>query len=186
MQLVERHLYHVEIVLGLFEELLYLYHVPRSREGPVPQSQVSLLIYDLQHLVYVRIVDNQKALGIGNCKAVLLKDRDTEAVESVYIARIVVACKIVDTASHLVCSLIGKGHAEDIPGEYAQIVYKIGKAVCERSRLARARSGYHSDISLCGSNRLSLFFIQNTQIGHLSPSFCGRSCALRRWLCALS
>ena len=101
-QRVERHRDHVLIILRLLKELSDLDHVPRGGIGHVAQCEAALFVDDAEHRVDVGIIQHQKALRVLHRMAVLLQNGDTEAVERVDIARVVVAGQGVDTLAYLV------------------------------------------------------------------------------------
>ena len=101
-QRVERHRDHVLVILRLLKELSDLDHVPCGGIGHVAQRKAALFVDDAEHRVDVGIIQHQKALRILHGVAVLLQNGDTEAVERVDIARVVVAGQGVDTLAHLV------------------------------------------------------------------------------------
>ena len=101
-QRVERHRDHVLVILRLLKELSDLDHVPCGGIGHVAQCEAALFVDDAEHRVDVGIIQHQKALRILHRMAVLLQNGDTEAVERVDIARVVVAGQGVDTLAHLV------------------------------------------------------------------------------------
>ena len=101
-QRVERHRDHVLVILRLLKELSDLDHVPCGGIGHVAQCEAALFVDDAEHRVDVRIIQHQKALRVLHGVAVLLQNGDTEAVERVDIARVVVAGQGVDTLAHLV------------------------------------------------------------------------------------
>ena len=92
---------HVPVVLRLLEELPDLDPVPGVPEGHVPEGQPPLVVDDLEHGVDVGVVQHQKAPGILDRVAVLLEDGDTEAVEGVDIAGVLVPGEGVDALAHL-------------------------------------------------------------------------------------
>ena len=101
-QRVERHRDHVLVILRLLKELSDLDHVPCGGIGHVAQCEAALFVDDAEHRVDVGIIQHQKALRVLHRMAVLLQNGDTEAVERVDIARVVVAGQGVDTLAHLV------------------------------------------------------------------------------------
>ena len=101
-QRVERHRDHVLVILRLLKELSDLDHVPCGGIGHVAQCEAALFVDDAEHRVDVGIIQHQKALRVLHGVAVLLQNGDTEAVERVDIARVVVAGQGVDTLAHLV------------------------------------------------------------------------------------
>ena len=102
LQRVEGQGDHVLVILRPLLELQHLDHVARVGERHVAQCQPALVIDDLQHGVNIAVVEHKKAFGIADGVAVLLQNGDTEAVERVDIARVVVAGQGVDTLAHLV------------------------------------------------------------------------------------
>ena len=172
LQGVQRHGDHVPVVLGFLEQLPDLDHVPGSGKGHIPQAQPPLIIDDLEHGVDIRIIQHQKALGILNGMAVFLKNRNAEAVKGVDIAGVIISGQGVDPLAHLICRLVGKGDAEDIAGQDAQLIYQKRKAVGKGPGLAGAGAGNHADKSFCRSNRFPLGRIQITeQVCHGAASF---------------
>ena len=101
-QRVERHRDHVLVILRLLKELSDLDHVPCGGIGHVAQCEAALFVDDAEHRVDVGIIQHEEALRILHGMAVLLQNGDTEAVERVDIARVVVAGQGVDTLAHLV------------------------------------------------------------------------------------
>ena len=101
-QRVERHRDHVLVILRLLKELSDLDHVPCGGIGHVAQCEAALFIDDAEHRVDVGIIQHEEALRVLHRMAVLLQNGDTEAVERVDIARVVVAGQGVDTLAHLV------------------------------------------------------------------------------------
>ena len=172
-QRVERHRDHVPVIVRLLEELADLDHVPRGGIGHVAQRKAALFINDAEHRVDIRVIQHQKALRILNGVAVLLQNGDAEAVERVDIARVVVAGQRVDALAHLVGRLVRERHAQDVPRQDAELIDKIGKAVRQRPRLARAGARDHADIALRCRNGLALRAIQPCQqvLHALSPLF---------------
>ena len=162
-ELVQRQIDQIQIVIRPFFQFLDFKHVPRMAEGHIAQGQAPLLVDDLQHGVDVRIVQDEKALGIAHGVAVLLKYRYAETVERAYVARILIADQVVDAAAHLVGSLVGKGDAQDVPGQDAQFLYQIGKAPGEGTGLAAAGAGQHAYESLGLRHRLFLGLVQALQ-----------------------
>ena len=120
---------HVFVVIRLLEELADLDHVSGLLKGHVPQGEAALLVDDLEHGVDVGVVQDQEPLGIAHGAAVLLEDGDTEAVEGVDVAGVVVAGEGMDTLAHLGGGLVGKGDAEDVPRQDARLLHQKGKAV---------------------------------------------------------
>ena len=103
--------------------------------------------------------------------AVLLEDGDTEAVEGVDIPGVVVPGELMDTLAHLIGGLVGKGDAEDVARQDAQLVDQIGKAFRKGARLARSRAGDDADKALGGRDRLPLGSVQALQkFRHPAPS----------------
>ena len=153
---LQGHIDQVQIVVRLFEELLDLDHVPGPGKGHVPEGQPPLLVDELEHIVDVRVVQNQEAPGILDRVAVLLEDGDAEAVEGVDIPRVVVAGEGVDALAHLVGRLVGEGHAENAAGEDAQVVDQVGEPVGEGPGLPGARPRDDPDEPLGGGDRLPL------------------------------
>ena len=101
-QRVERHRDHVLVILRLLKELSDLDHVPCGGIGHVAQCEAALFVDDAEHRVDVGIIQHEEALRVLHRMAVLLQNGDTEAVERVDIARVVVAGQGVDTLAHLV------------------------------------------------------------------------------------
>ena len=101
-QRVERHRDHVLVILRLLKELSDLDHVPCGGIGHVAQCEAALFVDDAEHRVDVGIIQHEEALRILHGVAVLLQNGDTESVERVDIARVVVASQGVDTLAHLV------------------------------------------------------------------------------------
>ena len=64
---------HVFIILRLPHALLHFNHVPGFVEGHIPKSQPPLLVNHLQHVINVRIVDDQEIFRIGYGMAVFLQ-----------------------------------------------------------------------------------------------------------------
>ena len=58
----------------------------------IPQRKAPPLINNFKHRVNVRITQHKKTFGILNNMAVLLKHRNAEAVKSIYITGVIVAC----------------------------------------------------------------------------------------------
>ena len=101
-QRVGRHRDHVLVILRLLKELSDLDHVPCGGIGHVAQCEAALFVDDAEHRVDVGIIQHEEALRVLHRMAVLLQNGDTEAVERVDIARVVVAGQGVDTLAHLV------------------------------------------------------------------------------------
>ena len=53
---------------------------------------------------------------------VLLEDGDTKAVKGIDVASVVITSELVDALTHLSCRLIGKGDAQNVPRQNAQLV----------------------------------------------------------------
>ena len=92
--------------------------------------------------------------------AFLLQYICAEAMKGVDISRVPVAGQVMDPGPHLVGRLVGEGHAQNIPGRYADLVHQIGEAMGKGPGLAAARTGDHPDIALRGRHRRKLFIIQ--------------------------
>ena len=101
----------IPVVLRLLDQLAHLNEVPGGGKGHVPQGQPPFFIEDLQHGINIRVVQYQKAFGIMHRVAVFLKDTDAKTMESIDVAGIVVAGKLMDTLPHFRSSLVGKGDA---------------------------------------------------------------------------
>ena len=117
-------------------------------ERHVAQRQPTLFIDDLEHGVNIAVVEHEKAFGIADGVAVLLQNGDAEAVEGVDIAGVVVAGQIVDALAHLVRGLVGKGHAQQISRQNAELRHQIREPARQRPRLAGARARDHAHKAL--------------------------------------
>ena len=194
LQRLERQRDEIEIILRLLLELAELDHVPRRAEGHGAQRQPALLVDDAEHGVDVAVVKHEKAPRILHGVAVLLQDGHTEAVERADIARVLVARQGVDALAHFGGGLVRERHAQDVAGQRADLVHKVGKAPRQCARLAGARACNHADIALRGRDGLPLCRVQPAQqiVHALSPPFpknnstksgeiqarAGRACAL--------
>ena len=126
--------------------------------------------------------------------AVLLQDGHTEAVERADVARVLVARQGVDALAHLGSRLVRERHAQDVAGQRADLVHKVGEAPRQCARLAGACARDDADIALCGRDGLPLGRVQPAQqiVHACSPPFpknnstksgeiqarAGRACAL--------
>ena len=106
LERVQRHVDHVEVVVGLFEQLLDLDHVPGAGKAHVPQGQAAVLVDLSQDVVDVAVVEHQKAGRVPHRVDILPQDRDAKAVEGVDVAHVVVAGQVVDARAHLVRGLV--------------------------------------------------------------------------------
>lgn len=99
-----------------------------------------------------------------------MEGRDTEAVEGVDVAGVVVPGQGMDALAHLVGRLVGEGDAQDVARQDAQLVHQVGEAVGQRPGLAGARPGDDPDEALGGGNSLPLGGIQALQDAcHVEP-----------------
>ena len=194
LQRLERQRDEIEIILRLLLELAELDHVPRRAEGHGAQRQPALLIDDAEHGVDVAVVKHEKAPRILHGVAVLLQDGHAEAVERADIARVLVARQGVDALAHLGGRLVRERHAQDVAGQRADLVHKVGEALRQCARLAGACARDDADIALCGRDGLPLGRVQPAQqiVHACSPPFpknnstksgeiqarAGRACAL--------
>ena len=161
----------IQVVVGAVHQLFHLDHVPRRREGHVPQGEPTLVVDELEHGVDIAVVQHQKALGVLHGVAVLLENGYAEAVEGVDVAGVVVAGEGVDPLAHLQGGLVGEGDAENVPWENAHLLHQVGKAPGERPGLAGARAGHHPDKALGGRHRLALGVVEGLQQLHARSSF---------------
>lgn len=170
---VQGHGHHILIVARLFQHFADFNHLPGVCVGHFPHGQSPLLIDSLEHGVNIRVVQHQKALGVLNSKAVLLENGHAEAVEGVDIARVIIAGQAADALAHLVGGLVGKGDAEDIAREDAQLVDQKGKAVGEGTGFAGTGARNHPDKALSGGDSLQLGRVKLIGIkrGHRRASF---------------
>ena len=95
--------------------------------------------------------------------AILLQNRHAEAVERVDVPGVAVPDQRADALPHLARRLIGEGDAENVSGQDAELIYKIGKAAGERAGLARAGARNHTDKALGRRDRLALRRVQSVQ-----------------------
>ena len=103
--------------------------------------------------------------------AVLLEDGHAEAVEGVDIAGVVVAGQVVDALAHLIGGLVGKGDAQDVAGQNAQLIHQVGKPPGEGPGFARPGAGDDPDEALRGGDGLPLGPVQVQQyLFHLAAS----------------
>ena len=167
---IERQGDHVLVIVRPLLELQHLDHVARMGEGHVAQRQPTLVVDDLEHGVDVAVVEHQKALGIAHSVAVLLQDGDTEAVEGVDIAGVVVAGQVVDALAHLVRGLVGKGHAQQVSRQNAELRHQIREPARQRPRLAGARARDHAHEALGRRDRLPLRRVQPFEQIHIRTS----------------
>ena len=167
---------HAFVVIRLLEELADLDHVPGLLKGHVPQGEAPLLVDDLEHGVDVGVVQDQEPLGIAHGAAVLLEDGDTEAVEGVDVAGVVVAGEGMDALAHLGGGLVGKGDAEDVSGQDTRLLHQKGKAVGQGAGLAGTGAGDAPEHSLRRGDRLPLGVVEpGQQLTHASPPLQSRS-----------
>ena len=145
LQGLQRHGQHILIVLRLFKNLLYLDHVPGIGKSHVPQGQSPLFVDDLQHGVYIGIVQDEKAFWIPESVAVFLQNRNAEAVKGIDIPGIIVPGQVVDALPHLAGCFIGKGHAQDISRQDAKFIYQKSKPAGQCPRLSGACPGDDTD-----------------------------------------
>ena len=153
---VDRHSNHIAIILRLELALPHLEHIPGILESLVPKCQVPLAVDDLQHGIYIRIIEHQKALRILDRVGIFLQNRYTEAVKCAYITGVIIPGQLPDAGAHFIGGFVGKGHAQNIGRQNADFIYKEREPVRESPRLAAARTGDHSYKSLCGGHRLPL------------------------------
>ena len=81
----------------------------------------------MQHGVYIGIVQHKEALWVLHRVALLLQYAHAEAVEGVYVARIVVAGKGVYALAHLICGFVCECYAEYVARQYAKLVNKVSE-----------------------------------------------------------
>ena len=177
IELIEGHADEVFVVLGLPEQFLVFDHVPCIAKGHVPEGEAPFLVDDLEHAVDVRVVEDQEILRVADRVAVLLEDGDTEAVEGVDVARVVVAGQLVDALAHLVRGLVREGDAQDVAGQDADVIDEVGEAVGEGSRLSRTGPRDDADVPFGRRDRLSLLLVEAFQkVDHGAPSFPAKYC----------
>ncbi len=163
---------HVLVVVRALEKLLDLDHVPGIGEGHVPEGEAPFLVDDLEHLVDVRVVQHQEALGIPHGADILLQDRDAKAVEGADVPRVVVAGEVVDALAHLGGGLVGEGDAQNVGGQDAQLVHQVRESVGQGSRLPGPRPGDDPHRPLGRRHRLPLRPVQPLQkLRHIPTSF---------------
>ncbi len=94
-------------------------------------------------------------------------------MEGVDIPRVIIAGQAADALAHLVGGLVGKGDAEDIAREDAQLVDQKGKAVGEGTGFAGTGARNHPDKALSGGDSLQLGRVKLIGIkrGHRRASF---------------
>ena len=160
VELVEGHADEVLVVLRFAEQFLVFDHVPCIAKGHVPESEAPFLVDDLEHGVDVRVVEDEEVLRVADRVAVLLQDRDAEAVERVDVPRVVVAGQLVDALAHLVRGLVREGDAQDVPGQDADVVHKVREPVGEGSRLAGPGARDDADVPFGRGDRLPLLFVE--------------------------
>ena len=171
----------VKEVLRFLKELLNLDHVAGIGEGHIPQRKAALLIDDAQHVVNVGIVQDKKALRVADGIAVLLQNGHAEAVEGIDVPGIVIPGQCMDALAHLIGGLVGKGHAQNIPRQDTELVYKIGEAVGQRAGLAGTGPGDDAYKALCRCDCLKLGGIEKrfahtiTSIMHLDSFSIGQN-----------
>ena len=127
MQNVQRHGDHIHVIIRLRKCLADLDHIARSGICHVAQRQSTLFINNSQHRINIRIVQHQKAFGILHGMAVLLQDRNTEAMKCIDITGIVVPCQVMNPLPHLIGGFIGKCNAQNVPGQNSDLIDQIGK-----------------------------------------------------------
>ena len=156
-QAVKRHGDHVLIIIRVLGGFSDFDHVPRIGKRHMPEGKPPLFIDDFQHGINIGIIQHKEILGILDGIAVLLQNGDAETVERADIARVVIAGEKMDALAHFVCGLVGKGHAKDVGGKDADLVYKICKAVRKRTRFSAARPRNDTHISFRGRDGTELF-----------------------------
>ena len=146
--------HHAVDIVGLLQEECHLAvgssveELSDSFDGAV-QSQ--FFHYLLGELLLVVFVEDSERLGITEPMNFLTQELDTKAVNSADEVVVVAAAhQLVDALTHLLCSFIGEGEAEDVGWIDTQHVDQIGIAAGERLGLARPRSGHHADSALGG------------------------------------
>ena len=121
-QPLQRHRNHVGVIFRFLDELAHFYHIPGGGKGHIAQRQPPFFVNHLEHGVDIGIIEDEKILGILDGVAVFLQDRYAEAVERIDVARVVVACQVVNAPTHFRRRLIRKGDAEDVARQDAQLV----------------------------------------------------------------
>ena len=122
LQCVQGQVDQAVVIVRLAKQLLHLDHIPRGGVCHVPEGQAPFLVDNLEHSVDIRVVQHQKTLGILDRMTVLLEDGDTKAVKGIDVASVVITSELVDALTHLSCRLIGKGDAQNVPRQNAQLV----------------------------------------------------------------
>ena len=145
---------------------MYLDHVPGHSKGHVPQGQPPFFVNNLQHGVYVRVVQYQKASWILDRVAVFLQHGNTEAMKCIDVTRVVVPGEVVDTLAHLVGRLVGKGDAENVARHNTQLVHQKGKTVRQGPGLSGTGPGDDTHKAFRGAHGFPLGRIQFLHLQH--------------------
>ena len=131
MDFVERHADKVFVIMRLFKKLFDFYHVASCRKSHLSKCKATLFVNNLQHCVYVGIVQNKKTFWIAYSMGIFLKHAYTKAVERRNVTCVVVACELTDSVSHFGSGFVCKSNAKYVRRKNANFVYKICKAVGE-------------------------------------------------------
>ena len=159
-QCIKWHLDHFQIVIGIPDELVHLDHIAGLSECHIAQSQTTFFIDDLQHVVDIGVVEHKEAFRIRDGVAVLLQDRDTEAVECVDIPGVVITGEPVNAPLHLICGFVGEGDTENVARQNAKFVDEISETCGECARFAGPGTCDDADEPLCGGDGIQLRWIQ--------------------------
>ena len=159
-QLRDRPFEHVQIVVRMLFELLYLDHVARSRKRHIAQRKASFFINGLQHGIDVGVVEHQEAFRVPHGMGIFLENRNAKAMERVDIAGIMIAGKATDAPSHLVGGLVRESDAQDVARQDAEIVDQVCEPLRQRSRFPRAGACDDAHVTFRCRNGLSLSSIE--------------------------
>ena len=161
---------HILVIGGPLEDLHDLDHVARLGKRHVAQRQAALVVDGLQHRVDVGVIEHEKALGVRHDVGVLVQHRDAKAVKRVDEAGVVITRELVYALAHLASRLIGKGHAQDVARQDAQLFDQVGEAMRERPRLARAGAGDDAHVPFRRGHGLELGVVESDRVWHAGPS----------------
>ena len=116
-----------------------------------------------QHHVDIRVVQHKEAFGIVDDVDVLLQHRHAEGVKGADIPGVRVGGQGPDALLHLAGGFIGKGHAEDVLRQDADLVDQIGVPVGQGPGLAGAGSSNDADIAFGGGDGLPLGSVESLE-----------------------
>ena len=106
MKIFQRHLDHMKVIIRFIDAFAHFKIIPCIGKGHVSECQSSFFINDIEHCINIGVIKNHEAFRIGNCMGILLQHRNTEAVESIDIAGIIVTGQLMNSLSHLIGSFV--------------------------------------------------------------------------------